>query len=223
MPGRKVPLIKGYFYHVINRGISEIPVFNNKWNYDRFLSYLIYYQNVNTPCRYSHFLKLSNLERNEILVEIRKEGNFYVDLIAYCLMPTHFHLLLKQNIENGISIFLSKVTNSYTRYFNVKNDRKGFLFQGNFKAIKINTEEQLIHVSRYIHLNPYSSGLIKSTERLSKYQYSSLKEYLKEDGDICQKEVILSRFKSSNAYKEYIFDRAAYQRELEYIKHLVLE
>ncbi len=223
MPGRKVPLVSGYFYHIVNRGISEIPVFKSSWNYKRFLEYLSYYQNINTPGRYSYFLQLSSDERNEILSQMKNEKDFYLDLIAYCLMPSHFHLLVKQNIDNGISTFMSKITNSYTRYFNLKNGRKGSLFQGGFKAVKINNEKQLLHVSRYIHLNPYSSGLVKSLADLDDYPYSSLSEYLHQSKNKCQKSIILSYFRQNNSYKEFVFDRAEYQKELEFIKHLILE
>jgi putative transposase len=223
MPGRLVPLVNENYYHVVNRGIAEIPAFQNRWNYKRFVSYLSYYQNIDVPGRFSFFLQLSKNERIKILSEMKKEKHFYVDIIAYCLMPTHFHLLLKQTVDNGISIFMSKITNSYTRYFNVKNGRKGSLFQGNFKAVKIDNENQLLHVSRYIHLNPYSSGIIKSLSEIDKYDHSSLSEYLHLNGNMCQKNVILSYFNKSYSYKDYVFDRAEYQKELEFIKHLVLE
>lgn len=223
MPGRKVPLVEGFYYHVINRGIADIEVFKSAWNYKRFLNYLIYYQNINTPGRYSYFLQLSQNERNRILAELRKKKEFHVDIISFCLMPTHFHLLLKQNTQNGISKYLSQITNSYTRYFNSSTSRKGSLFQGNFKSVKINTEEQLIHVSRYQHLNPYSGGLVKDLGKLVDYPYSSLSEYIHKDNDRCQKEVVLNKFSSENSYRDYVFDRADYQRKLEFIKHLVLE
>lgn len=93
-------------------------------------------------------------------------------------MPNHFHLLLKQTKENGISKLVANFQNSYTRYFNLKNERVGPLFQGVFKALRVKTDEQLIHVSRYIHLNPYSSSVIKSFEELKRYPWSSVEEYL---------------------------------------------
>jgi putative transposase len=223
MPGRKVPLIEGHFYHIINRGVGGIPIYKNKWNYKRFLNYLIYYQNINCPGRYSYFLNLPLKERGSILEELKQRKEFHVDLICYCLMPTHFHLLLKQSTKNGISKFLSQITNAYTRYFNSSFNRKGGLFQGKFKSVKIDNEEQLLHVSRYIHLNPYSGGLVKDFKSLIKYSYSSLPEYISAKGDMCQKKIILELFKTRNDYKKFVSDRANYQREIEFIKHLVLD
>ena len=147
-----------------------------------------------------------------------------VEIIAYCLMPNHLHLLLKQLEENGISIFMSNLTNSYTRFFNTKQKRKGPLFQGKFKGVRIETDEQLFHVSRYIHLNPYSSFVLKSLEELESYPYSSLPEYLGLKKEIhCKTEIILNNFKNIQSYEDFVFDRAGYQRELEKIKHLAIE
>lgn len=223
MPGRKKPLIKGFYYHVLNRGISDIQVFSSAWNYKRFIDYLIYYQNINTPGRYSYFLNLPKAERIKIMAELRKKKDFYVDIVSFCLMPTHFHLLLRQNTDSGISEYLSKISNAYTRYFNSATERKGPLFQGTFKSIKINTEQQLLHVSRYIHLNPYSGGLVKNYDDLIDYQYSSLPEYLNDDNGYCQNEVVLSKFKTKRSYRDFILNHADFQRELQFIKHLTLE
>ena len=139
-------------------------------------------------------------------------------------MPNHFHFLLKQVANRGISKFISNFTNSYTRYFNTKNKREGALFKGKFKSVRIESDEQLLHVSRYTHLNPYSSYVIKTLEELENYPYSSLPEYLQRSPKgSCQKEIILDQFKNLNSYKNFVFDQANYQRELENIKHLILE
>lgn len=90
-------------------------------------------------------------------------------------MPNHFHLLLQQIRDGGITEFISKLTNSYTRYFNIRNKRIGPLFQGEFKAVHVETDEQLIHLSRYIHLNPIVSYI---TKKLESYQWFSYLEYL---------------------------------------------
>ena len=87
-------------------------------------------------------------------------------------MPNHFHLLIKQNIDRDYDI-LSNLQNGYTKYFNTKYSRDGHLFQGPFKAVKIDSEEQLLHVSRYIHLNPYSSGMLNNITDLDNYEWAS--------------------------------------------------
>jgi len=221
---RKVPLVTNQFYHILNRGIALQPVFRTKWDFKRAINLLIYYQNADPPLRYSQLMTLLKEQRDKILDSLKKEKNFAVEIIAYCLMPNHFHFLLKQAKTKGVSTFISKFTNSYTKYFNVKNKRNGPLFQGNFKAIRIETENQLLHLSRYIHLNPFSAHLVKDTSSLKEYPYSSLKEYLDKNAkEICHKQIILNYFKKPQAYQKFILNRADYQRRLEEIKHLALE
>ena len=224
MPGRKIPLITNQFYHVLNRGTSLQPTFTSKRGFQRATELMRYYQNKNLPLRYSQFLVLSNKRRINILENLAKKKEFLVEMITYCLMPNHFHFLLKQVEKEGISKFLSNFTNSYTRYFNVRNKRNGPLFQGKFKAIRVETNKQLLHLSRYIHLNPYSSYIVKNLKDLEEYSYSSLFEYLgKLQAGFCSKDIILGQFKNINSYKNFIFDQADYQRKLERIKHLMLE
>lgn len=224
MPGRNIPLVTGQIYHVVNRGIASQPIFLGKRDYDRALDAIFYYQNQHVPSRYSYFLRLPLKQRTEILTKLRQKREYLVEIVCFCLMPNHIHILLKQLQANGISNFMSNITNSFTRYFNTKNHRLGHLFQGKFKAVRIETEEQLIHVSRYIHLNPYTSYLLKGLEDLEKYPYSSMIEYMNPKGvEICNKEIITSQFKSRSNYRKFIFDQADYQRQIGDIKHLILE
>ena len=135
-------------------------------------------------------------------------------------MPNHFHFLLKQTAEEGIAKFMSNFQNSYTRYFNTRHNRVGPLFQGPFRAVRVETDEQLLHLSRYIHLNPYSSFVVKNIKDLEEYQWSSFKEYLGKEKGFCQKEIVMSFFKNPQDYRKFVFDQADYQRELQKIKHL---
>lgn len=224
MPGRKIPLVTDQYYHVLNRGIASQPIFCSKRDYQRALEAIFYYQNKTVPMKYSKFLRLAIKQRAEILENLKAQGRYWVEIICYCLMPNHFHLLLKQLAGGGISKFMSDFANSYTRYFNTKNQRIGPLFEGKFKAKRVETDEQLLHLSRYIHLNPYSSYVIRTLRELESYPYSSFPEYIKKgDIDFCNKEVILDQFPGPASYKKFVFDQADYQRELEKIKHLALE
>jgi putative transposase len=224
MPGRKIPIITGEFYHILNRGVASQPTFLSKRDYQRASLLLPYYQHLSPPFKFSRFLKFSKTKQSEVLQMMRKHGNLLVEIVAYCLMPNHFHFILKQLSDEGISKFVSDVTNSYTRYFNTKYERKGPIFQGKFKAVRVETEEQLLHLSRYIHLNPLSSYVVKTTKDLENYSYSSFPEYLQEAGDeLCQKGLTLNNFKTASAYKDFVLDRADYQQKLQDIKHLTLE
>lgn len=224
MPGRKVILATNEIYHAFNRGVASQPVFLHKKDYQRAFNSFFYYQNSNLPLKYSHFIVQSLERKNDILKDLKSEKKFLVEIISFCFMPNHFHCLLKQTRDNGISKFLSNFTNSYTRYFNTKNERQGPLFQGKFKAVRVKTDEQFLHVNRYIHLNPYTSYIIRNFKDLENYPYSSFSEYLgKTKANFCNKKIMLSHFKNLQAYKEFIFDQADYQRKLKTIKHLILE
>ncbi len=223
MPARFYPFVNNYYYHIFNRGVNKQPIFNGIIDFKRAVNLLRFYSFKDYPIRFSKFLLLSSDQRKEIWTRLSNSQK-YSDIISYCFMPNHFHLLLKQNIDKGISKFMANFQNSYTKYFNLKNDRVGHLFQGQFKAVKIDSEEQLLHVSRYIHLNPFSSGLMEKIDDLSNYKWSSFPEYITDvPFEICNKDVVLASFKNRNTYKEFAFDNADYQKNLENIKHLTLD
>ena len=139
-------------------------------------------------------------------------------------MPNHFHILVEQVVDNGISKFLSNFQNSYTRYFNSLNKKDGAIFLDQFKAVRIETKNQFLHVSRYIHLNPYSSYIVRRISDIENYAWSSFKSYLLNDEDkIIDKTKILSFFKDQEKYREFVLNQADYQRELKRIQHLLLE
>lgn len=222
MSGRKVIFANNEHYHIYNRGIARQPVFSDKRDYARLLMTLSFYRFLSPPVKLSRLLQLPQNQRGTILDEINTKGEKLVDIISFSFMPNHFHLLLKQKVDKGISIFLSKSTNSYTRFFNLRHKRVGDLFQGVFKAVHIETDEQLIHLSRYIHLNPVVSFIIKESE-LTSYPWSSLPDYLSGSSKMVELKSILSHFKSPIAYRKFVFDQIDDGKKLEYIKHLILE
>ncbi|MBI2196717.1 transposase [Candidatus Daviesbacteria bacterium] len=187
-----------------------------------------YYRFADTPVSFSHFMKVPFEERNLILDKLKKQNNLQVEILVFCLMPNHFHLLLKQITEKGITNFISNVQNGYAKYINIKEDRAGPLFQSAFKGVRIETDEQLLHVSRYIHLNP-STGYLVGIEKLIEYPWSSLPDYLESANKkfaFVSPDLILSFFGSRGSrgkYKEFVLNQAEYQRKLANIKHLVLE
>lgn len=223
MPLRRFPLVNGQIYHVFNSSLDGKQIFTHKRNALQALNTLSFYRFESVAVRLSYFLCWSKKRKQQWLKRLEKKKRFLVTVICFCLMPNHFHLLLKQEKEDGISKFLSQFQNSFTRYFNTRHKRKGHLFQGQFKAIRIETDEQLVHVSRYIHLNPYSSFVVKNLEDLLFYPWSSFLEYLDKSGGFCNKDYILSQFRDSKHYKKFVLDQADYQRKLEKIKHLALE
>ena len=138
-------------------------------------------------------------------------------------MPNHFHLLLRQETEHGIPVYLSNISNSFAKYFNTHHKRTGSLWQRPFKAVRIETEEQFLHVSRYIHINPAVSFVIKE-ERLDIYPWTSLPEYLVGGADgICETKEIHGHFRTTHVYRKFIHDQIDYAKTLEKIKHLSID
>lgn len=222
MPGRKIPLVNGEIYHVFNRGIDRRPTFTTKGEFQRAQQTLSFYKFFNLPMSLSKFLRLENKKQNEVLDLLMKNKKL-IEIFCYCLMPNHFHFLLRQEQDQGIARFLSNLQNSYTRYFNIRHERDGSLLLDQFKAVRIETEEQLIHVSRYIHLNPHTGYVVKTLEELECYPWSSFPDYLQGNSKIVNIEFTLNLFGSIQKYKKFVFDQADYQRRLKEIEHLVLE
>lgn len=212
MPYRNTPLVNGQIYHIYNRGVEKRSIFKDEGDYNRFLKTLQYYQLEGPKPKLSVYLKrdLQNLIGLNNTIEI----------ITYCLMPNHFHLLVRQLMDSGISNFVSKAINSYTKYFNVKYDRVGSLFQGQFKAVLVDNDNQLVHVHRYIHLNPLVAHLISD---LRLYKHSSYLEYLDEQSGICAKEEILNYFKSPDSYNQFTLDQVDYAQQLHSLKQQLID
>lgn len=189
-----------------------MPIFNNSYDYNRFMKTTLYYLIDGPKPRFSIFSPTTQLLNAEKRI---------VEIVCYCLMPNHFHFLLQQKRDAGITEFASKLTNSYTKYFNIKNRRVGPLFQGEFKSVYIETNEQLLHLSRYIHLNPLVDYV---TKYLENYKWSSYIEYINSSiNGACQKDIILNQFKSRNDYKQFVLDWEEYGKKLEVIKHQLLD
>lgn len=219
MAGRKTILANGEIYHIFNRGVEHRQTFQDIRDYRRAIEAIEFYL-YNPKIKFSEFKNLPEIARNEMRKNIFKLPKI-VEIICYCLMPNHFHFILKQLTDNGIANFISKFTNSYTKYFNTKNKRDGALFGGTFKAARIGNDEQLLHVSRYVHINPIISFLVKP-ENLKDYSWSSFGEYMGSPG-FCTKELILEQFKSSEDYNKFLLDQVDYAHSLANINHQLLD
>ncbi len=212
MPYRIIPFVTGNYYHLYNRGLRKQNIFANNQDYKRFIKTFFYYQIQNPKPKFSLYQQsqLYKIDPTQKIVEI----------LCYCLMPNHFHLLIKQTKDNGVSEFMRKFIHSYTAYSNTKNNTLGPLFQGMFKAKLIESDEQLFHLSRYIHLNPLTSLLVKD---LKFYPWSSYHSYINSGQDTLAKEDILSFFNSPQNYEEFVLDQADYGTTLELLKHQVID
>lgn len=224
MATRKRIFVNHHYYHVFNRGVNKQKVFISEGDYPRLLELLQYYSFDRLPLRYSHYRRLPSTSKANFLRRLHKLHTRRVYIISYCLMPNHYHLLLRQQIDGGIPRFVSDVQNGFTKYLNLKHDRSGPIFQGPFRAIHIKDDSQFLHLSRYIHLNPYSDRLVKTTTELRRYPWSSLIEYLNPTSPgICEKKLLLELAAGPEAYTDFVLNSADYQRQLAVVKTLALE
>jgi len=179
-----------------------------------------YYRSTASLLRLSNLFRLGNVFKKTYLKTVEDNSTFRVSILAYCLMPTHYHLLLRQNKNGGISHYVSQIQNSFTRYSNVKQKRSGPLFIHRFQSKPVVSDEVFKHVSRYIHLNSYSSGIV---DNVFSYAWSSLHEYM-EGGNpkwrLCDTVPLLQLFnQDKERYKKFILNNADYQKTLEICKY----
>lgn len=222
MPYRKLPLIPGQYYHVFNRGINRQPIFLTPSDYSRALLSLRYYHHLSPSPKLSYLLVQSKKIQDEVLASIDHQPKL-VTILAFCLMPNHFHLLVRQETTAGISTFMANFQNSYAKYFNAKTQRSGSLLNRQYKSVHIETEEQLLHIVRYIHLNPYSGFVVKYPSQINSYPWSSLREYLENRTTFISPNLIMSHFSTLQLLENFHLDQANYQQTLEKIKHLTFE
>ncbi len=214
MPYRPVSFVAGEYFHLVNRGNLKCDIFRDDADRARFLFYLLYFQSQssinNIGFHTKKFLKTGNFGFDE-----KKTGEIadkqIVKIIAFSLMPNHFHILVQSSIDNGVSIYMQKVLNGYTKYFNAKYRQSGHLFQGPFRAVHIESNEQLLYTSAYIHLNP--KELIASNSKIikhpvfdnSKYRWSSFSDFVGQNrwGKLLDPNIILDQMEGSEKGKDY--------------------
>jgi len=213
MPIRKVSLVNGAVYHVCNKSIAGFKIFNHDRDCDRMMELISFYIAGKAPCNFSTYKK-----SKDIKIDPSKR---IVDMVAYCIMPTHVHFILRQNQDEGIEKFVGLIFQSYSQYFNILHKRKGPLWEGRFANIMIKNDEQLLHLTRYIHLNPVTAFLVNDP---GSWKYSSYNEYVETytyDKKLCNFCDLLKIDPVS--YKKFVLDQIDYQRQLAIIKGLTLE
>lgn len=208
---RPTPLVTGEIYHLFNRGHNKQDLYFSPRDYRRFIDSISYYHFQGPKPKFSKFI-------HGTLIPIKlTDENALVDVFCYCLMPNHFHLLVRQRVNGGITKFMSQLANSWAKYSNLKYGRSGSPFEGHFRSVLIENDEQFIHVSRYIHINPIVS---KIAQHLEDYPWSSYCEYMSGKNLICTTADILSMFSNSTEkYKKFLNDQISYGETLEKIKH----
>lgn len=212
------------FYHIYNRGVEKRVIFQVDQDYKVFLSYLKEYLE---PCNKDKLRKILGdlpYTKREKIIKRFSINNFSknIDLLAFCLMPNHFHLLIKQRSERAIEGFMRSLGTRYVMYFNKRYDRVGHLFQGIYKAALVDSDEQLVHLSRYIHKNPLLHKNKKPSLALD--LYSSLPAYLGNwQAKWLKPDEVLSLFSNTSnnsSYKTFMNEDAFEELEQKYFLDL---
>jgi putative transposase len=223
VPKRNTIFTNNGYYHIYNRSSGNTAIFQDNKTSARFLSLLDFYR-FSQRLRYSKYLVLPKEEKLMYEDNFRRQQPI-VEIYSFCLMPNHYHLLLKQNEDNGVIMFTSNFQNGFAKYFNTKKERHGSLFQGPFKAKYIEKENYLLHLSRYIHLNPVISYII-DTKKLDSYPWTSFPLYMNtklNEKNLVNTTFITRMLGSKQKYKEFVYNQANYQRQLKKIKDLTME
>jgi REP element-mobilizing transposase RayT len=194
MPQRATPLVAGQYYHIYNRGNNRQPVFFERENYLFFLQRVRKYLLGESHAQTSEVFKTSD-------VSVSMTSEVWVTIIAYCLMPNHFHLLVCAQ-DDRLSRHMQRFLISYTKAINRRCRRVGSLFQGQFQAAHVDRNEYLLHLSRYIHLNPVKARLVKRPED---WEFSSYRDYIGlRRGTLPRPDVVLLQFPTPSAYQEFV-------------------
>ncbi len=192
---KNISFANNEYYHIYNRGADKRNIFLDNYDYLRFL------RSINEFNQIDPIISLYTKDQLAKSVGVRPlwKDKLLVEIIVYYLNPNHFHLILKQLRENGISEFMKRVGGGYTGYFNHKNKRNGVLFQGKFKAVHIDSNEKLLYLSAYVNGNNKVHGI----ENKNKFR-SSFDEYKKNIKVLCNPEIILDQFKTADDYVRYV-------------------
>lgn len=205
---------KGEIFHICNKSISNYQIFRKQNWIERFLITINYYNNSKVvTCLSKALRKPMNLD--DILGRYSSQ---LVHILAYCVMPDHYHLLVKVNNESGLSKYMGDVENSYTRYFNKLNRRKGPLWQSRFRATYIEDSYTLLHVHRYIHLNPTTASLVTKPEE---YKWSSYQNYINSPEMLNNTPEI--SIQTISYYRKFVENQIDYQKTIKGIRRTLLD
>ncbi len=211
---RNLVLSEGEYYHVYNRGVDHRNIVEDKFDSDRFVQCLNIFNDT----------KLTGSLYSLSFDPKRKRGKKLVDIVAYCLNPNHFHMVIRQNVKNGISKFMHRLCGGHSWHFNHKYKRTGSLWQGRFKAKHITSNDYLLHVSAYVNLNDKVHSLSGPSAKLVR---SSWSEYSVNNPGICEKEILTEQFTKPHNYSKFALDNLPYmlskRKDYKELKDLMLE
>ena len=213
------PFVTDQYYHVYNRGTDKRVIFNDATDYRRFVLAIKEFNTKDSV--------LLRTKKKDVETKSRQDSPL-VEIVCWTLMPNHFHLLIKQLEDGGIAKFLQKLCVGYTMYFNKRYERSGNLFQGVTKSVIIDDDAQLLHVARYIHLNPLdlfvtnwkNEGIVWDDAKplLYSYPWSNFRSFSKTNNE---NEIILEQLEQNEGYEKFLSDWT--KKELAWVKYYTLE
>ncbi|HZD56862.1 MAG TPA: transposase [Anaerolineales bacterium] len=192
MPARATPFLADHYYHIYNRGVNKAITFFEEENY-----------------RYFVRLLKKNLAR------------YSIRIVAYCLMPNHFHLLLNPSQNDNLSAFMKSLLGSYSQAINKQRIRQGPLYQGRFQSIVVDKEEYLIHLARYIHTNPVNAEMVKSPRD---WQYSNYLDIIgRRGGTLKDSSIVPERFPTGGEYRKFVEEYWQDTRKLKELEKYLID
>ena len=235
MPTKRPQLVNGEIYHIVIRTVEGLKLFRDKKDYFRMIHDLFEFNDENPAI---------STYRNEIIkartflarLKERKKRKLLVEILAFCLMPNHIHLLVRQLKEGGISKLMRKIGAGYGLYYNLKYERKGHVFGGRFKVVHIKTQEQLKTVFVYIHTNPVAIIVPRWKEKgikdfkkvikfLENYQWSSYLDYLclKNFPSLTSREFLTKVMGGVKGCRKFTEDWLKFKKELAKFEEIAIE
>ncbi|MBI2465631.1 MAG: transposase [Candidatus Sungbacteria bacterium] len=211
---RKTIIAPGEHYHIFNRGNNKQLIFLSDADRIRFLVSILLFQ---SPAIIKNIGRISKsvaknvqnliLHNKELVNDIASTR--FVELNCFTLMPNHFHLLVQEKKEGGVAKYMQRLQIAYTRYFNIKNDNVGHHFQGHYKAVHIENNNQLLYLSTYIHRNPRELSIWKGKENL--YPWSSFQDYISNNrwDELLKPNIVLEQFNKLEEYKRFVNSSSA--------------
>jgi len=220
---RLIRITPGEYYHIFNRAVNKQVIFHDTSDYFRFLFLTLYFQSPiifqQLGRKVKEFVQsraLDSVEEDEIIKKRRNE------LVAFCIMPNHFHLIVKELDEGGIAAYMQRVLTSYSKYYNTKYEKSGHVFQGPYQAVHVEDNRQLLHLSAYIHRNPRE--ISKWFNKEEQYPWSSYQDFIGENrwGNLIMLDIIIGQFKDKAEYENFVKTSPAKikEEELEYLAEL---
>lgn len=207
---RILRIAPGEHYHIFNRAINKQTIFHNFNDYVRFLFLIIYIQ---SPVKVLHISRIVKDLEKYCTGQSRALATGYeekiikkrvVELVSFCIMPNHFHLMVKELEEGGMADYMQRVLTAYSKYYNTKYEKSGHVFQGPYRAVHVEDNEQLLHLSAYIHRNPRE--LSEWFRKEDKYPWSSYKDCIEKNrwGELLRPDILMGEFKDRKDYDKFV-------------------